>query len=185
MEKWQRLDSKIALDTPYFRIRQDTCRLPDGREIDDYYVHESQDIVLIFAVTTDNQVLLVEQYKHGIGEICVELPAGFCEPDSPSPLDDAKRELREETGYTSDTWHKLTTLICNPTRFNNHAHLYLALDANHTDTQSLDPNEAIQVHFIPLGEIKQAILEGQVKVADSVTGILLALDWLAQDKTHE
>jgi 8-oxo-dGTP pyrophosphatase MutT (NUDIX family) len=181
MDKWQRLRSKIVLDTPYFRIRQDACRLSDGREIDDYYVQEAEDIVMVVAITPDQDIVLVRQYKHGIGDICLEIPAGFCEANSPDPLDDAQRELREETGYTSDTWHKLTTLICNPTRFNNHAHVYLALNVSKTSTQDLDPNESIQVEHIATDAIKQAIWDGRIAVSDSITSIMMALDWLTHD----
>ncbi len=183
MEKWTRLDSEIALDTPYFRIRRDTCRLPDGREIDDYYVEEVEDIVLIVALTSDHHFILVEQYKHGISEICTEIPGGFCEPDTDDPQIDAQRELVEETGYTSATWHKLITLIHNPTRSNNRVHVYLALDATQTNTQSLDPNEAIEVKLVPRVAIRQTIAEGEINVTDSVTGILLALDWIATEQS--
>jgi len=182
MKKWQRLRSDIVLDTPYFRLRRDACRLPDGREIDDYYVSEVEDIVLVIAITPDDEVILVKQYKHGIGDICIELPAGMCEANSDNPLADAQRELREETGYTSDDWHKLATLISNPTRSNNHSHFYLAQSARKTDTQSLDPNETIEVQRIPLTEIRSTLLSGVVNVTDSITGLLLAFNWLDTHK---
>lgn len=183
MDKWQRLDSDTALDTPYFRIRRDVCKLPDGRTIDDYYVYEADDIALVVPITQDDTFVLVQQYKHGISEVCLEIPGGFCEPDTDDPLIDAQRELREETGYTSDSWHKLTALITDPTRSNNRVHIYLALDATRTADQSLDPNEDIRVSQIPKSEIRSAIFSGKINVTDSVAGILLALDWLAQRNT--
>lgn len=179
IKKWQQLHSKNVFDTPYFNIRRDRCRLADGREIDDYYVMQCADIVLIVARTLTQEFVLVEQYKHGIGEICLEIPGGMCEPDSSAILEDAKRELREETGYGSDTWHKLATLIHSPTRANNHIHIFLALDATLEGIQSLDPNEDICVRLIPQDDVMTAIRESKINVPDSITGLMLALDWLA------
>jgi len=184
IKKWQQCQSKIVFDTPYFNIRRDHCRLPNGREVDDYYVMQSADIVLIVTRTQAKEFILVEQYKHGIGDICLEIPGGMCEPESSDILEDAKRELREETGYISDKWVKLTTLAYNPTRSNNHIHLYLALDATLEGAQELDPNEDICVRLVPQPDVMPAIRTGKINVPDSITGLMLALDRLeniAQD----
>ena len=178
IEKWQKLASESVLDTPYFTIRKDHCRLPNGREIDDYYVMQGVDIALIVTRTQANEFVLVEQYKHGIGDICLEIPGGMCEPESSDILEDAKRELREETGYGSDNWHKLSTFINNPTRSNNRIHIYLALDAYLMGEQSLDPNEDIIIHLIPQSDVIRAIRENKINVSDSIAGLMLALDWL-------
>lgn len=180
MKKWQQLDTQIVLDTPYFNIRKDACRLSDGREIDDYYVMQCADIVMIVTRTQGQEFVLVEQYRHGIGEICLEISGGACEPESPDILDDAKRELREETGYVSDNWHKLATLINDPTRANNRIYIYLALDAYSDGVQNLDPNEDITVHLMPQRDIMVAIREGKINVPNSVAGLMLALDWLSK-----
>ncbi len=182
MDKWQRLSSQIVFDTPYFNIRKDACRLPDGREIDDYYVYQTPDVALVVAYTHDHKVIFVEQYKHGIGDICLEIPGGYCEPDSDNPLVDAQRELREETGYVADEWHKLSSVIGNPTGANKRTHLYLALNASQQFAQSLDPNEAITVHFISKDEILTAIRAGRFSGTDTVVGLFLALDWLSVHK---
>ena len=179
MKKWQQLSTHIILDTPYFKIRKDACRLPNGREIDDYYVMQSSDIALIVTRTHTNEFVLVEQYRHGIGKICTEIPGGLCEPYSDHVLDDAKRELREETGYVSDNWHKLATFINNPPRANNQIHIYLALDAYLNGEQELDSNEDITVRLIPQIDIMTFIRESKINVPDSVAGLMLALDWLS------
>ncbi len=179
IKKWQQLQSKIVFETPYFNIRRDRCRLSNGREIDDYYVMQSVDVVLIVTRTKAKEFVLVKQYKHGIGQLCLEIPGGRCEPDSSDILEDAKRELREETGYGSENWHKLATLVHNPTRTNNHIHLYLALDATLQGLQSLDPNEDIDVHLIPQDDVMTFIREHKITVPDSITGLMLSLDWLA------
>jgi ADP-ribose pyrophosphatase len=178
IEKWQQLESQIVFKTPYFSIRQDRCRLSNEREIDDYYVMQSAEIALIVPYTQDQEFVLVKQYKHGIGDICLEIPGGMCELESFDILADAKRELREETGYESDSWHKLATLIHNPARSNNHIHIYLALDATIEGEQSLDPNEEINVHLMPQQNVMTAIRDSKITATDSVAGLMLALDWL-------
>ena len=178
MQKWEQLHQQIVFNSPYFNIRKDSCRLPNGHEIDDFFVLQSPDIALAVACTSEHEFVLVEQYKHGIGQICLELPGGMCEPDSTNALDDAKRELQEETGYVSDTWHKLATLITNPTRNNSHTHIYLALDVRLSGQQMLDENEDINIHLLSYSEIKPTILQGSINVPDSVAGLMLALDWL-------
>lgn len=182
MKKWEQLHTEIVLDTPYFNMRKDACRLPDGQEIDDYYVLQSPDIVLVVAITATHDFVLVEQYKHGIGEVCLEIPGGMCELNSPDILADAKRELREETGYVSDEWHQLANFTHSPTRMNSRETIYLALNAQSVGAQQLDPNEDITIHLLPKSDIMPAIRKGDINVADSVSGLMMALDWLAEHK---
>lgn len=170
---WELQHSETAFETPYFRLRRDVCRLPDGRIVPDYYVYESVSVAMVFALTRAHEVLLVEQYKHGWGEVLLELPAGMCESDN--PLHDAQRELLEETGYQAEHWQPLGRYIPSPTRANNEIHTFLALDAELVAPQALDNNEEILVHRLPLGEMLTVIDTGRVRVADSVATIYAAL----------
>jgi ADP-ribose pyrophosphatase len=101
MKKWRLRSSTIVFDRRWFRVRQDTVVLPNGRVIDDYFVWPEGDVALVVPVTEQGDVILVRQYKHAAQEIMVEFPAGMLEPDE-VPLQGAQRELREETGYVSD-----------------------------------------------------------------------------------
>lgn len=177
MKKWQQLSSQIVFDTPYFSIRKDVCRLPNGRKIDDYYVLQAPNIALIVTCTPEGQFVLVEQYKHGIGEICLEIPGGMCESDV-DMLAEARRELCEETGYIADEWHHLATFTDNSTRSDVQVYIYLALNAVPDGEQNFDPNEDIHIHFLSKSEIMPAIRRGDINVPDSVGGLMLALDWL-------
>jgi ADP-ribose pyrophosphatase len=181
MKKWQQLNSEIVLDTPYFSIRKDACRLPNGHQVDDYYVLQAPNIALIVTYTPDGQFVLVEQYKHGIGEICLEIPGGMCESET-DILAEAKRELREETGYIADEWHHLATFANNSTRSDMQVYIYLALNAVLDGEQDLDPNEEINIHRLPKLEIMPAIRRGDINVPDSVGGLMLALDWLDNNR---
>lgn len=173
MHKWQIQHSTTALDTAWFRIRRDECQRSDGHIIPDYYVYESVPVAIIFAVTPAHEVLFVEQYRHGWGDVMLELPAGMCE--SADPLHDAQRELLEETGYASSHWQPLARYIANPTRANNEVYTFLALDVSRVAEQTLDSDEAITVHRLPLDSLLETVDSGRVRVLDSVLTIYAAL----------
>ena len=97
MEKWTTTDSRYIIKRPWLTARCDTMRMPDGQIKDEFYVLEYPDWVNIIAITTDGKMVLVEQYRHGLDDIFMELCAGCVEPGE-DPLAAAKRELAEETG---------------------------------------------------------------------------------------
>lgn len=177
MEKWKLESSQIVFDaSPFVRLRQDKVILPSGLVIDDYNVVEEPSIVTIFALTAQKELVLVEQYKHGIAEICLEICGGFIESDE--PLDDAKRELLEETGYSSSTWQEAGCFIINPSRQPNRQYHFIALNAEKVAEQNLDSTEAIHVHLMPLAEVHQAIAEGRIAAVHTIAAIYRSLSIL-------
>src|SRR5271165_6107479 len=105
---WQVVASEIAIETPHLRLRRDAIVLPGGQRIENYYVRESRGFSVIFAQDAAERVVLVRQYKHGIGREVLELPAGAIDPGE-TPIDCARRELEEETGYRApDLLHVAT-----------------------------------------------------------------------------
>ncbi len=178
MKSWRKLGSLYPVHNRWLKLRQDTCQLPDGRVIDDFFVLEENDVGSVFALTPDRRVVLVEQYKHGIGEVCLELPAGCFESPAADPLAEARRELIEETGYDAAEYRYLGRLAQSPTRMSNYFHLYLALDAYLTPGgQQLDPTEDITVRLIPLDEVFPMIASGQIHAVGTVAGIYMG--WAA------
>jgi ADP-ribose pyrophosphatase len=177
MEKWKVESSKIVLDaSPFVRLRQEKCLLPNGIIIPDYNIVEEPDIVTIFALTKQKELLLVEQYKHGIGEICLELVGGLM--DGKDPLEDAKRELLEETGYSGGNWQTGGTYIINPTRQPNRMYHFIALDVEKVAEQNLDSTESIRVHLMPLSQVHQAIAEAKIAAVHSIAAIYRSLSML-------
>ena len=98
---WKTLSSELALNEKWFRVRRDTVKLPSGRIVDDYFVWESPRIVHVVPVTEAGQLVLVRQYRHGIGEIMMQFPAGAIDKGE-TPDKAAHREMKEETGYITD-----------------------------------------------------------------------------------
>lgn len=174
-EKWQVLSSRPAFASPWITVRQDVVRLPNGVELDDYYVVEQFDFVKIFAVTGDRQVIFVRQYKHGAAKVILELPAGFVEYDE-GPAEAAVRELREETGYAAEL-RKIAEWNVDPTRTPTIEHLYFG-QAQKVGDQQLDQTEDIEVVLIPAAEILPMISRGDIAAMSSVAAALYCLPLL-------
>ena len=97
--KWKVLKSEYLFKRPWLTARRDEVELPNGARNPEYYVLEYPNWVNVLAITRDGKFLMVRQYRHGLGKTCYELCAGVCEATDASPLDAARRELLEETGY--------------------------------------------------------------------------------------
>jgi len=110
---------------PISDLSVETVRLPDGREIDDYYSVRMPDYVLIYAEMRDGSVPLLRQYRHGPRRVCLTFPGGTID-GAESPLDAAQRELLEELGATAGAWQSLGSYVTNANQGCNTAHLFLA-----------------------------------------------------------
>ncbi|HEY8313658.1 MAG TPA: NUDIX hydrolase [Candidatus Baltobacteraceae bacterium] len=172
---WRVTASSYVIDTPYLRLRKDTIVLPDGTVIDDYFVRESRGYVIIFAIDGAGRVVLVRQYKHGIGKVLVELPAGAID-DGETPLQTAERELAEETGYVADTLEAVGSFVTEPTNATSMAHLFLARGARRTREQQLDVTEAIDVELVPVGDVHALIANGTIDCLPHIASIYMILD---------
>lgn len=165
----------MVVDEKWYKLRRDEVELPNGLVMDDYYVSVRPNVALVFPVTEDNQVIFVRQYKHAAGSIFIELPGGVIDEHEVEPLEAAKRELLEETGYTSDEVEPLLEVIDNPTKDTNKIYYFLARNVHQVAEQDLDVSENIEVLKVPLEEVENMILSGKVNVAGSIALSLLAL----------
>ncbi len=173
IKPWKLINSEMVLDEKWYRVRKDTVEVRPDRIIDDYYIGLFNDIVLILALTPDNNVPLVRQYKHRAGEILLELPAGYMDPGE-EPLHAAQRELQEETGFTAKDWQYFGCFISNSAKSKgNNVHIFLARNAVQTHSQNLDPNEDIEIVTIPFQDAIKKALNHEIKGSDSVLALLL------------
>jgi ADP-ribose pyrophosphatase len=175
LEKWQVKDSNLLFDHRWAKVRRDSCILPDGSEIDDYYYWEGNDFAQVFALTSENKVILVRQYKHGVKEIVLELPAGMIESVDGDPLIAAQRELLEETGFEAESWQSLGVLHVSSAKATTRAYPFLAQNAQWRHSPSLDDTEDIQVIFCSIPEILNLIAEGSIRDSHSIATCFKAL----------
>lgn len=179
-EAWHVLHSETILDSPWMRVRREHVRTPDGHELPEYYVVDAPDIVVIFALTADGEAILVEQYRHGLRQVSLELPAGMLEPEDPSPQACAERELREETGYRAGRIESLGRLHPSPARQSNSTWCFLALDCQIEGEPGGDPAETITVRLTPLAKLRAAAARGKLPSQTSMACLFLALEWLRE-----
>ena len=128
MKPWQVLDSKLLIDERWLQLREDRVQLANGQQIDRFHVIHGPDWASVLCVTNDSEVVLVRQYRHGIGSASLELPAGVIEPNE-SPEEAARRELAEETGYESSDWQSIYSVSTEPARHTTRALFFVASNA--------------------------------------------------------
>jgi 8-oxo-dGTP pyrophosphatase MutT (NUDIX family) len=170
---WRVLTRTPVLERTYLRVVQDHVRLGDGREIDDFCLLESPDWAAVLCLTSDGRVALVRQYRHGLGDVSWELPAGALEPGE-DPLAGARRELLEETGYASDAWQPLLTASVDPARVVARAFFYVALDCQLVKAPELDENEELETVLLTKAELFALIDTGQLKHGLHLAAVLMA-----------
>jgi len=183
MEKWKILKSSLALDNRWFRVRCDQVQLPNGQILDDYFVWESGDVAMVVPITTNNKLVFVRQYKHGIAEIMIEYPAGYVDKTE-EPTQAAQRELEEETGYRAEEIIPLAKVIHHPTKETGCLFLFLAkVDKKH-EPKDLDVTEEIEVLEIPIREALEMIKDGRIWADATIAATYLALQELGLIKIN-
>ena len=176
-EGWKRLDSERILENPYFSLRADRLRLPDGGIKDPYYVIERPDAAIIVPLTASGEVVLVRQYRPPLEMMELGPPAGLVE-EGERPEDAARRELSEETGYTGGEWELLGSLASSPSLKDNWAYLFLARGVEETAAPDPDEYEIVEVVRVPVGELGVLVHTGKIVSSSGVAAIMLALERL-------
>lgn len=177
IKRWEHLSSEKLMENPYFAVRADKLRLPDGSVKDPYYVIERPDAVIVCPLTEEDEVVLVRQYRPPIDRIELGLPAGLVE-EGEDPERAARRELSEETGYAGGEWELLGALASSPSLKDNWAHLYLARGVTLSESQQPDEYERVEVVLVPIGELLPKITAGEIPSSSGVAAALLALNKL-------
>jgi len=157
-----------VFDGDLLHVRRDRVRLPNGGEAArEYVVHPGA--VLMLPILADGRLVLERQFRYPVGRVMLEFPAGKIDPDE-TPLATAKRELREETGYTAGTWQHLGTVHPEIGYSTEFIEMYIATDLAHVGAQ-LDDGEFLDVVLMPEDELLAAFDAGLVTDGKTVAAL--------------
>ena len=158
---WDIVSSERRDSLRIFGLRVDRAVSPRTGAAHDFYVLESDSWVNVIPITSEREVVLIRQYRHGTREVTLEIPGGIVEAGD-SPQEAARRELREETGYEAGEMIGLGFVHPNPAFLDNRCYTFLAQDVRRTGLQTQDDKEDIHVLLKPLAEIPKLIREGGI-----------------------
>ena len=164
MKKWIIQNKKLLKNLKIFDLFKYEMKTPyqdSQNKKYNFYVLESSDWINIFPLTVDKKVVFVEQYRPGTNSITLELPGGMINMDE-KPLNSAKRELLEETGFVSRQWSKLGIVHPNPAILNNKCHTFLAKDIEKISEPQNSGSEYTKVKLVDLLDLERFIMEKKI-----------------------
>ncbi|WP_462266768.1 NUDIX hydrolase [Mucilaginibacter sp.] len=177
---WKLLSSRYVHKGMWATLRVDRCEMPNGHMVEDYYVLEYADWVNAVALTEDNKVILVKQYRHAVADVSLELPGGVMD-EGETPEQAVRRELLEETGYEFTSAELLCNLWPNPSTGNNSVRCYLLRGGKKVSGQHLDAQEEIEIELYTAEEVRQLLADNAIKQAMHVAGLFYALPKLKDE----
>ena len=190
--EWEEVSCEHIIKDEYIDFRRQAFKLPNGEIFEPYYSYSRRDYVVIVATDEDGNYICVKQYRQGIRKVTTEFCAGGIERNdgreygecrertketdkiSEIPLEAAKRELKEETGYESDEWKHLLSIPSNATISDNYAHIFMAKNCRRVTGQDLDDTEFLNVETIGRKELDEMIKKGEFEQAVHILALLLS-----------
>ncbi len=163
------MKSERIYEGKVINLRVDTVELPD-RKYSKREIVEHDGAVGILAVTGEGKLIFVKQFRKSVEEILLEIPAGRIETDE-APIDCAKRELEEETGFKANSMSKMMDFYTSPGFSNEILHIYLAQNLS-PGTASPDEDEYIEVIYLTLDEALKRLEAGEIKDSKTIIAIL-------------
>ena len=160
--KWEVLKSTPLLNLgPWLNVRQEEVLLPTGTIIPSWFVMEFPNWINVIAITKEGDFVMIDQYRHALGETHYELVAGVVD-EGETPLQAAQRELSEETGFGGGNWQQFMMLSPNPTNHTNISYTFLATDVEQIGEPHQEPSEDIHIHILTRQEVEQLLHEGEI-----------------------
>ena len=165
IKKWKVLSSEYINREPWFTVRKEKVQLPNGNIIPSYYVMEYPAWINVIAITREGKMIMERQYRHGLGQVNYELCAGVVDPTDATPLEAAKRELLEETGYGKGNWEQWMVLSVNPGTHTNLTYCFLAKGVEKVTERHLEPTEDIAVDLLDPQEVLDLLEKDRIMQA--------------------
>ena len=178
---WRILRTKLLLDRdPWMRVYSEKVELPDGRVVEGYLRVEQPDFVSIVPVRSGREIGLIRGYKHGVGAVDMQPPAGYVEKGE-DVLITAQRELLEETGCQAEAWFELGSYVVSGNRGAGKAHIYLATGCQQIVEPDSGDLEEQEVVWLSLEEVKQRWIDGKFSQMATVAALALAFNRLEME----
>ena len=172
---WRHRGTRTLVRDRWIHLRADAWETGGGRVLDPWYMLEWRDWVHVVALTSDDELVLVRQFRPGAGAAILELPGGIMEPEETDPVLAAAREFGEETGYDAARFTTVAGLWPEPAHATNRVHFVLAEGAVPAGGQRLDPGEEIAVELHSVSSVLAGVAAGALGTASHVGGLLIAL----------
>jgi ADP-ribose pyrophosphatase len=171
LKAWDKISSQPLGDFKIFRLRSDRAISPRTRQPHDFIVMDSANWVNVVAVTPDQQLVMIEQFRHGSSTIELEIPGGMIDPHDPSPEAGGIRELREETGYAGENPRIIGKLFPNPAIMSNTCFTVLLENCRRIHPVEFDHGEDLITRLVPLSEISELVATGKIRHSLVVAGL--------------
>src|SRR5665811_1870127 len=169
---WHRTSSRAESDLGLFRVRRDIAVSPRTGNEHEFVVLESADWVAVVALTEDDRLVLVRQFRHGLREVTLELPGGLVDAGM-TPEEAARAELRQETGYGGGEWAELGRLAPLPAVLTNQVHVFLARGVRLQGDPEPDPGEDIATELVLVEDARLMVARGEITHAPVVAALFL------------
>ena len=160
-DQWKRIESEEIADCRVFKVRKELSRNLNTGKSASFFTTENPDWINVIPVTEKDEVVLIQQYRHGTQENTLEIPGGMID-NNEAPIDAAKRELLEETGFVAQTLIELGRSRPNPAIQDNWVYHFLATDCKQIGKTSFDEHESIVAKLVPIERIPMLIKNGEI-----------------------
>ena len=179
IKPWDKIASQPLADYRIFRLRTDRAISPRTRQPHDFIVIDSVNWVNVAAVTPDERLVMIEQYRHGSGTVELEIPGGMMDPHDSSPEAAAVRELREETGYAGQDPRVIGEIFPNPAIMSNTCYTILLENCRCVHPVEFDHGEDLVTRLVDISEIPRLVAAGKIKHSLVVVGLYYFQLWRA------
>ncbi len=160
---WKTLDAKVTADYGIFQIQTQRKLSPRTGATHEAYVINTVDWVNVIALTPDDHLVMIEQYRHGTNTVELEIPGGMIDSTDKSPVEAGVRELREETGYAGEEPRIIGSISPNPAIMSNTCHTILVKNCRLLHPVQWDHGEDLETRLVPVSQLRELMTSGKIR----------------------